>query len=397
MGKLLLTDDDSILIIGECSSGKTSFINFVRTSLALPARKQRPKVQDDMFDGVDRASAGAFSEFSPHYVETEIEGERIGLTLWDSQGLEPNLVDLQLRDMSSFLESKFEETFSEEMKVYRAPGVQDTHIHCAFFLLDPVRLDSNIKAAAKSYAPAHYGGIANGHSATRPWLNLSGGLADNFELEVLRTLRGKTTVVPIIAKADTITSAHMAYLKRAVWRSLKSSKLDHLEEIGLQEGDLERSVGKFGLHDRDDNRPYTANSRSGPPNASLRLDSPTGSESSRSASEFSPTNPSRPIGIALSPALSGTVSPPAECPPLPFSIISPDMYEPDIAGRKFPWGFADPFNPEHCDFTRLQETVFTDWREEIKEASRTLWYERWRTSRLNGTIRHDHGPVGWAR
>lgn len=298
--------------------------------------------------------------------------------------------------MTSFLESKFEETFSEEMKVHRAPGVQDTHIHCAFLLLDPIRLDSNIKAAAKSHGSVHHGGISNGNSATRPWLNLSGGLADNFELEVLRTLRGKTTVVPLIAKADTITSAHMAYLKRAVWRSLKGSKLDHLEEIGLEDGDPERSVGKFGLHDRDENRAYLAAARSGPPNASPRLDSPTGSDSSRSASEFNPTNPSRPIGIALSPALSGMASPPAE-PPLPFSIISPDMYEPEILGRKFSWGFADPFNPEHCDFSRLQETIFTDWREEIKEASRNLWYERWRTSRLNGTVQGNHGQVGWAR
>lgn len=61
----------------------------------------------------------------------------MGLTIWDSEGLEKNVVDLQLREMSTFLEAKFEETFAEEMKVIRSPGVQDTHVHAVFLILDP--------------------------------------------------------------------------------------------------------------------------------------------------------------------------------------------------------------------------------------------------------------------
>ncbi|RAL68289.1 hypothetical protein DID88_007020 [Monilinia fructigena] len=59
----------------------------------------------------------------------------------------------------------------------------------------------------------------------------------------------------------------------------------------------------------------------------------------------------------------------SEIPYLPLSIISPDMYEPDVIGRKFPWGFADPMNVEHCDFVRLKEAVFAEWRGELREAS----------------------------
>jgi septin family protein len=384
----------SVLVIGESNSGKTSFIDFLRTSLALPIRKQRPQLRDDIFDDVDRPPTRTFSNFTSHYVETEIEGERIGLTLWDSQGLESNLVDLQLREVASFLESKFEETFSEEMKVVRAPGVRDTHIHCAFLILDPVRLDSNI-ATTKKHGPGN-GGAANGNSLVGPRsMPLSGGLDESFELQVLRTLQGKTTVVPIIAKADTITSAHMAHLKHAVWKALKSSNLNHLEAIGLEEGgDPERSFDKFGLQERDENQSNAG--QAGPDPESSHLESPTDSSSSHSASEYGLAKPSRPTATASSPALSGMVALPVETPSLPFSIISPDIYEPEIAGRKFPWGFADPYNPDHCDFLRLKETVFTDWRGELKDASRELWYERWRTSRLNGAIRGD-GQVGWAR
>lgn len=279
------------------------------------------------------------------------------------------------------------------MKVVRAPGVRDTHIHCAFLILDPVRLDANI-ATTKTHGLGN-GGATNGNSIVGPRsIPLSGCLDDSFELQVLRTLRDKTTVVPIIAKADTITSAHMAHLKRAVWKALKNSNLNHLEAIGLEDGDVERSFDKFGLHERDENQNNASQARPDP--EASHLDSPTDSNSSRSASEYDLTKPSRPTATASSPALSGMAAMPIETPSLPFSIISPDIYEPEIAGRKFPWGFADPYNPDHCDFVRLKETVFTDWRGELKEASRELWYERWRTSRLNGTVR-GNGQVGWAR
>ena len=99
----------SILIIGARSSGKTSFLEFLKTSLALPPKKRsnRPsELADDIFAPQNTKNGN----FESHYLETEIDGERIGLTLWDSEGLEKNVVDLQLREMSSFLESKFEET-----------------------------------------------------------------------------------------------------------------------------------------------------------------------------------------------------------------------------------------------------------------------------------------------
>ena len=71
-----------------------------------------------------------------------------------------------------------------------------------------------------------------------------------------------------------------------------------------------------------------------------------------------------------------------EAPLIPMSILSPDIYEPEIIGRQFPWGFADPYNEDHCDFLRLKDAVFGDWRAELREASRERWYEGWRTSRL---------------
>lgn len=293
------------------------------------------------------------------------------MTLWDSEGMEKNMVDLQLREISSFLESKFEETFTEEMKVIRAPGVQDTHIHCAFLILDPIRLDRNLTESQNGQSN---GGGMGGKYSTGP--RIVGALDEDLDLQVLRTLQGKTTVVPVISKADTITTAHMAHLKRQVWDSLRKANLDPLEALGLDDfEDTPPGTGRIDEGDEDEEEDEDEEDS----NDDLPIQTPE------------PTSPkiSSPNSKRLS---SGSVrrhkaaqeqeSQSTELPYLPLSIISPDIYEPGVIGRKFPWGFADPMNAEHCDFMRLKEAVFSEWRGELREASRELWYEGWRTSRL---------------
>lgn len=304
-------------------------------------------------------------------------------------------MDLQLREMSAFLESKFEDTFTEEMKVMRSPGVQDTHIHAVFLVLDPARLDRNIAAVKAAQAP---GSKTQGIPA-----RVVGSLDEDLDLQVLRTLQGKTTVIPVISKADTITTKHMDVLKRTVWDSLKKSGLDPLEALGFDddeatpdssrideedeepaEDDEEVASGeKLTTHeddeidgevsnqDEDDGDVVGANSASPSSRASKR----DSIRRSRTAEELKQDEP----------------------PFIPMSIISPDIYEPGVVGRAFPWGFADPNNEDHCDFVKLKEAVFNDWRGELREASREQWYETWRTSRLKERKLAGGGPVQTAR
>lgn len=363
---------NSILVLGTKGSGKSSFIEFLRTALALPSRK-RPHTPSPPPSAVAEDST-----FTSQYLETEVDGERVGVTLWDSEGLEKNIVDFQLPVVTSFLESKFEDTFGEEQKVMRSPGVSDTHIHCVFLILDPARLDANIAEARKR------SNVINVGSA------IFGGLDESLDLNVLRELQTRTTVIPIISKADTITGAHMRHLKKMVWDTIKRAKLDPLEALNLDEledDDADR------LDERDEDE-YAQNSdNEGKADVLNKILGRSSSEaarsiaSSRSSSashspQSSPPNVRRNHSRKPSAISASIQKEDAETPFLPLSIISPDPYEPDVIGRKFPWGFADPYNFEHCDFVRLRESVFSEWRSELREASREQWYEGWRTNRL---------------
>lgn len=281
-------------------------------------------------------------------------------------------MDFQLPVITAFLESKFEDTFTEEQKVVRAPGVRDTHIHCVFMILDPARLDANL---AESKKPRKMGS------------QIFGGLDEDLDLNVLRELQGRTTVIPVISKADTITTAHMRHLKKMVWDTLKRARLDPLEALHLDESEDEDDDR---LDERDEDA-YNMSDNEGKPDVLNKLLDRTSSEagsdvsSHHSGSQSPPTSPpSAKKNHARKPsAMSASIQKEdSESPYLPLSIISPDPYDPSVVGRKFPWGFADPYNEEHCDFVKLRESVFSEWRAELREASREQWYEGWRTQRL---------------
>jgi septin family protein len=364
-----------------------------------------------------RTANNADSAFTYDYLETEIDHERIGVTLWDSPGLEKHVVDIQLREISAFLESKFEETFAEEQRVIRAPGVLDTHIHCVFLVLDPLRLDSNIKTA-KQFAKTAAGKIAMAN-------NTLSGLDEDLDLQVLRTLQGKTTVIPVISKADTVTQAHMNFLKRTVWASLKAAKLDPLEALELSDSEEEvfdereedealnsssdkeeeKEDGEDDAEkaDEKDEEAKEEKDKEGVEGGSVKAESEKADQeedpersttpdiSGKPPSAKSPAKSSRSGSVRRSgthrrqaSAMSAAIQEAdPEIPYLPMSTISPDEYEPEVVGRRFPWGLADPYNIEHCDFVRLKESVFSEWRSELREAAREQWYEGWRTSRLN--------------
>ncbi|KAF2747471.1 hypothetical protein M011DRAFT_443271 [Sporormia fimetaria CBS 119925] len=374
----------NILVLGSKSCGKTSFIELLRTALALPAKKRAHTPSPPVTAAVDPS-------FTSEYIESEFDGERIGVTLWDSEGLEKSIVDFQLPLITKFLESKFEDTFTEEQKVIRAPGVRDTHIHCVFLILDPARLDANLAAVRKKGAES----------------GITGGLDDNLDLNVLRGLQGKTTVIPVISKADTITTAHMRFLKKTVWETIKRARLDPLEALHLVDEEVSESEDEDVFDERDEDAYVNSDSEkateqagnpSKPRTSSSDADTNPSLSSSPSGSPTTSPNPKRKSHARKPSAMSISMQSSSESEPyLPLSIISPDPYDPSVVGRKFPWGFADPYNPDHCDFVRLRESVFSEWRGELREASREQWYEGWRTNRLqrgpSRKARTADGPV----
>jgi len=384
-------------------------INFLKSSLSGNNQQYNNDNNNNNSTSKLQSSSTNDNRFTSHYIENEYDGERVGITLWDSPGLEKNLIDLQISEIITFIESKFEETFMEESKVIRSTGNKDTHIHCVFLMFDPLNLDINLQANRVK---------ANGNAFAQT-KGLS-GLNQDIDIQVMKGLYGKTTVIPIISKADTISSAHLQYLKKSVWITIQNEKLDPLDSLGIEDADEDdngddvddditdsdnnnnnnnnnesnlRAIQKtpernknnmLEIHNIDDSDVSEHNN-----NSNINNISKNGSPMGKTRSSVTTPSPGykRPLSRGASHTLSSSTmllqnEKGLEDMYIPFTLFSPDPYEFSIIGRRFPWGIADPFNPDHCDFLRLKDSIFSEWRSELRSAAREKWYEGWRTNRL---------------
>ncbi|KAG5440618.1 hypothetical protein PCK2_000328 [Pneumocystis canis] len=205
----------NILVIGFRGSGKTTFVKFLREQLDTMKHQQCSEIND-----IGKHENGLDQEFTQYCADMEMNGERITVTLWDSSGFgterDNEIVDLQMNEMMLFVESKFEDTFSEETKLKRLHKNMDTHIHCVFYLIDPT----------SSYF--HY--------------NLS---ADSLDVSIIRRLSKYTTVIPVISKVDTCTKYRIENIKLEWMKEMEKNDIKFLEFLRDSENSIDESESEY--------------------------------------------------------------------------------------------------------------------------------------------------------
>lgn len=74
---------------------------------------------------------------------------------------------------------------------------------------------------------------------------------------------------------------------------------------------------------------------------------------------------------------------------IPFAVVGSDQIvtTPDgrqVRGRAYPWGVVEVDNEEHCDFVKLRQMLIRTYMEELREYTDDVLYENWRTEKLLG-------------
>jgi hypothetical protein len=166
------------------------------------------------------------------------------------------------------------------------------------------------------------------------------------EINIIRTLSSRVNVLPVIARADTLTNDRLAAIKMAVKRDLADA-----------------GIG-FGIFDLD-GHPTS--------NGDSKAFNGLSNGSSSSPSSSSPTSPATPSFLRL-----------------PYALISPDCYSHSdgihrqalsrhelvlqytpgrpsspnarlVRGkyiRSYRWGFLDVLDPNHSDFLSLRQAIY---------------------------------------
>ncbi|ORY05849.1 cell division/GTP binding protein [Basidiobolus meristosporus CBS 931.73] len=72
---------------------------------------------------------------------------------------------------------------------------------------------------------------------------------------------------------------------------------------------------------------------------------------------------------------------------LPFAVIgNEEEFVVDgvkIRGRRYPWGYIDVDNPDHCDFDRLRFMLLNSHMTDLRELTHNVLYENYRTEKLS--------------
>lgn len=72
---------------------------------------------------------------------------------------------------------------------------------------------------------------------------------------------------------------------------------------------------------------------------------------------------------------------------IPFAVVGSDqlVVTPDgreVRGRAYPWGVVEVDNEDHCDFVKLRQMLVRTYMEELREYTNDVLYENWRTEKL---------------
>ncbi|XP_061653415.1 septin-2 isoform X1 [Phyllopteryx taeniolatus] len=231
-------------------------------------------------------------------VEIEERGVKLRLTVVDTPGY-GDAINSQdcFSTIISYIDDQFERYLHDESGLNRR-HIVDNRVHCCFYFISPL-----------------------GH-----------GLKP-LDVQFMKAIHNKVNVVPVIAKADTLTLRERERLKRRI--------LDEIDEHGIK-------IYHLPDAESDEDEDFKEQTR----------------------------------------ILKASI---------PFAVVGSNQQieakGKKVRGRLYPWGVVEVENPEHNDFLKLRTMLITHMQD-LQEVTQDLHYENFRSDRLKRSGRlSSHGYV----
>ncbi|KIK52068.1 hypothetical protein GYMLUDRAFT_64471 [Collybiopsis luxurians FD-317 M1] len=229
----------NLMVVGGQGTGKTSLLR-----LLLETADISPTATVDQRAAVDRFLSG-FPK-STHSINTacveicESRYDRVLFSVIDSPGLDFSegrelKLERQLQNVIKYIDAQYADSMNEESKVVRT-NKGDQHIHLCIYLIDPSSILTLAERKAKSSLPTKTRSETTVSYRNPPDLipDTSSESDDEespltmspAEIRVIRRLAARCNVLPVIAKADSLTDDALVGAKEAIRRSLAEAGID---------------------------------------------------------------------------------------------------------------------------------------------------------------------------
>jgi septin 2 len=266
----------TLMVVGESGLGKSTLVNSLFLTDLYPDR-QIPAAAEQIERTVKiQTSAAVIDE----------RGVKLRLTVVDTPGYAESLNNEDsFRPIIKYVDDQFERYLQDESGLNRR-NIVDNRVHLCFYFVNPV-----------------------GH-----------GLKP-LDVAFMKALHHKVNIVPVIAKADTLTKAECLKLKKKI--------LGQIEKYGI-------NIYPLPDCDEDEDEDYK--------------------EHCKQLKEA-----------------------------VPFAVVGSntviEVRGRKVRGRMYPWGVVEVENPEHCDFIKLR-TMFITHMQDLQEVTQEIHYENYRSEKL---------------
>nr|XP_055109020.1 neuronal-specific septin-3 isoform X4 [Symphalangus syndactylus] len=276
------------------ATGKTTLgsvnnltISDVATCLVMPSRSTDPAL-DNTNAAMDRATEPASLDLATEYKVIEEGGVKMKLTVIDTPGFGDQINNENCWEpIEKYINEQYEKFLKEEVNIARKKRIPDTRVHCCLYFISPT-----------------------GHSL-RP-----------LDLEFMKHLSKVVNIIPVIAKADTMTLEEKSEFKQRVRKELEVNGIEFYPQKEFDE-DLEDKTENDKI--RQESMPFAV------------------------------------VGSDKEYQVNGK----------------------RVLGRKTPWGIIEVENLNHCEFALLRDFVIRTHLQDLKEVTHNIHYETYRAKRLN--------------
>ncbi|EAU93202.1 septin AspB [Coprinopsis cinerea okayama7 len=265
------------MVVGESGLGKSTLVNTLFNTTLYPPKEPLPP-------SAERPKTVAIESIG---ADIEENGVRLHLTVVDTPGFGDFVNnDDSWKPIVENIESRFDSYLEQENRVNRAKIV-DNRVHACLYFIQPT-----------------------GHSLKQ------------IDIEFMRRLHTKVNLIPVIAKADTLTDEEVAEFKQRILADIAHHNI-HIFQAPTYENEDEETLAE--------------------------------------AEEIASKIPFAVVG-------SNQI------------VTTPDGRE--VRGRVYPWGVVEVDNEDHCDFVKLRQMLVRTYMEELREYTNDVLYENWRTEKL---------------
>ncbi|XP_055458925.1 neuronal-specific septin-3 isoform X4 [Psammomys obesus] len=303
--------DSAVLLCPDTATGETNLdavsnltIPGTATYLLMPSRSTDLAQDYATVDGVtDSAMEPVWLDLAGEHRVIEEGGVKMKLTVIDTPGFGDQINNENCWEpIEKYINEQYEKFLKEEVNIARKKRIPDTRVHCCLYFISPT-----------------------GHSL-RP-----------LDLEFMKHLSKVVNIIPVIAKADTMTLEEKSEFKQRVRKELEVNGIEFYPQKEFDE-DLEDKTENDKI--RQESMPFAV------------------------------------VGSDKEYQVNGK----------------------RVLGRKTPWGIIEVENLNHCEFALLRDFVIRTHLQDLKEVTHNIHYETYRAKRLNdnGGLPPGEGLLGTA-